>query len=225
MEHDVSIEKAIKLQRELATKVVERDAFERCSFVGGMDVSNNLYDPEKLIFASCIVCDRQNKKVVEKSSTHLVQHFPYVTGLLAFREVPALVQAYEKLKIKPDIIMVDGHGICHMRGLGIASHIGVMLDIPTIGVGKTMLVGTAQGSLGNEVGSHVPIIYKEKQVAMLVRTKKNANPLIISTGHKVSLESALKLVLGMSSGYRLPEPTRQAHIAANEARVMHRLTA
>lgn len=208
----------IEQQKKMASQVIVEDRISSLEWIGGMDVSNSLYDPKKMLYASCVVSSLSDRRVVEKAEVAEVETLPYITGLLAFREAPALMRAFEKLKQKPDLIMVDGHGICHPRGLGIASHIGVMLDIPTIGVAKSMLVGEAVGSLGSEAWSEVPIEYLGKQVAVLLRTKANTNPLIISSGHRVSLETAVSLVKKMHAGYRLPEPTRQAHIAANQLR-------
>ena len=114
--------------------------------------------------------------------------------------------------------MVDGHGICHPRGLGIASHLGVLCDLPTIGVGKTILVGEPLEALGPKAGDRVPLIYEGRVVAMLLRTKARVHPVIVSVGHRISLETAVEVVLNSLQGYRLPEPTRQAHLAANALR-------
>jgi deoxyribonuclease V len=213
----LTIKEAIDLQRTMAQQVIEEDHLEEIKTIGGMDVSNNLFDPTHSIYAAVVVLDPE-KRIVEQSSLKEKQTFPYRTGLLAFREAPALIRAFQGLKHKPSLIMVDGHGICHPRRLGIASHIGVLLDIPTIGVGKNILVGTPDAVPENAVGSKAYIRHKGKIVGALLRTKARTHPLIISVGHKVSLETALSIVLNSVKGYRLPEPTRQAHLAANALR-------
>jgi deoxyribonuclease V len=217
-----SIEEATLVQRIMADKVVVEDAFGSISHIGGMDVSNNLYDPSHMIYAAAVVVDATTLQVVEQTSIAEKQLFPYVPGLLGFREAPALLNAYKKLRRKPDIIMVDGHGISHPRGLGIASHIGVLLDIPTIGVAKSILVGHPESVLGEETGSQVPLVWKGQTIAMLYRAKRRANPIIVSTGHKVSLQTAIEIVAKSISKYRLPDPTRQAHLAANVCRINYR---
>jgi deoxyribonuclease V len=210
---------ALAVQREMAERVLLRDAFEGLvTHIAGMDVSNTPFDPAQMIFASAVVLSFPLLAVVETATQAERQEFPYVPGLLGFREVPALVHAYRQLGRRPDVVMVDGHGVSHPRGLGVASHLGVLLDVPTIGVAKSILVGKAEDLLGEEAGSRVPLVWKGKEMGMLLRTKKRCNPLIISAGHKICLETACELVLNCLSGYRLPETTRQAHLAANICR-------
>jgi deoxyribonuclease V len=215
-----SIDEAKEVQRIMAESVILEDAFQNCPSIGGMDVSNNLYDPKQMIYASAVVLS-DSLQVREQAAVACRQSFPYIPGLLGFREAPALVEAFKKLKKKPSILFVDGHGIAHPRGLGIASHIGVLLDIPTIGVAKSILVGKPSVSLGLEAGSQVPLVWKNKTLGVLLRTKVRSNPLIISCGHKVSLKTAVKLVQSCLRGYRLPEATRQAHLTANACRKNH----
>lgn len=214
----LTIKEAIELQRKMAQQVIAEDCFRKIKWIGGMDVSNNLFDPTQSIYAAAVVLSKKECEVIDECAVKEKQEFPYRTGLLAFREAPALVHAYENLKQKPDLIMVDGQGICHPRGLGIASHLGVLLDIPTIGVAKTILVGEPKGSLEDKIGSRVPLYYGGRIVGALLRTRPHARPLVISIGHKISLETAIKIVLDCLRGYRLPEPTRQAHLAANTLR-------
>jgi deoxyribonuclease V len=215
-----STNEAKEVQRIMAAKVVLEDAFQSFPTFGGMDVSNNLYDPKQMIYASAIALSNF-LEVEEQAAIACKQSFPYIPGLLGFREAPALVEAFKKLKNKPSILFIDGHGIAHPRGLGIASHIGVLLDIPTIGVAKSILVGEPAASLGLEAGSQVPLVWQNRTLGMLLRTKVRSNPLIISCGHKVSLKNAVELVQRCLRGYRLPEATRQAHLAANACRKNH----
>lgn len=212
-----SIKEAIELQKAMAEKVILTDDFSQIKLIGGMDVSCNLYDPEQMIYAALVVMNLE-LEVVEKVTIAEKQPFPYRTGLLAFREAPTLVKAYQQLKLRPDVVLVDGQGISHPRGLGIASHIGVLLNIPTIGVAKSILVGEMQRELPEKVRSQVPLVWKGRTIAMAYRTKMRAKPIFISTGHRVSLGSAVKIVEKCVGKYSLPEPVRQAHIAANECR-------
>lgn len=211
-----SLKEAEYLQNELAKRVIQTDNFSFSHFIGGMDVSNTLYDT--MIHASTVVLDKQTLKLKEESVITQSQLFPYIPGFLGFREAPALVAAFRQLTKQPEIILVDGHGISHPRRFGIASQIGVLLDIPTIGVAKSILVGHPIAPLGNARGDNVPLVWKREQIGILLRTKERCNPLIISTGHRISLKTAVDIVLQALTRYRLPEPTRQAHLSANRCR-------
>jgi deoxyribonuclease V len=209
---------ACDTQKEMAASVLTKDDFQQpIKHIAGMDASNNRFDPQKMVYAAAITlaypCLTPLTTVTEANR----QTIPYIPGLLGFREAPILYEAYKQLP-KPDLIMVDGQGISHPRGLGIASHLGVLLDIPTIGVAKSILIGTPAGPLAEEAGSTVSLIWKEKEIGVLLRTKKRCAPLIISVGHRISLPTAINLVMSCLKGYRLPEPTRLAHLAANARR-------
>lgn len=213
-------EEAREAQNEMAKQVILEDNFKKpLNYIGGMDISNTPFDPAQMVFGAAVICSYPSLSIVETSTQSNQQKFPYVPGLLGFREAPTLVEAYNKLSFSPDVIMVDGHGISHPRGLGVASHLGVLLDIPTIGVAKSILIGSLRSPLPEEVGSMVPIIWKDAEIAMAVRTKKRCSPMIISAGHKITLPTAVELVLNCLKKYRLPEPTRFAHLAANQYRV------
>lgn len=213
-----NLTQAAEVQRSLSRQVITEDRLPDINCVAGLDVSNNLRDPEHKIYAAVVCLSIPDLKILETQSVTFVTRFPYIPGFLGFREAPALVMAFEKLARKPDLIMVDGHGISHPRRFGIASHLGVLLDCPSIGVGKSVMVGTPKSPLGPEPGARTPLIWKGETVGMVVRTRQNANPLYISTGHRISLETSVDWVLSSCRGYRLPEPTRQAHLAANTAR-------
>ncbi len=214
--YPASLNEAQKIQKELAKSIILKDEFTYSHLVGGMDVSNNLYDT--MIYASAVVIDKHSLQLKEEKVAIQIQSFPYIPGFLGFREAPALVAAFQQLIDKPEILLVDGHGISHPRKLGIASHLGALLDIPTIGVAKSILIGHPAGSLGNKKGDTIPLVWKGSQIGILLRSKVNCNPLIISTGHRISLESAVDIVQQSLTRYRLPEPTRQAHLAANRSR-------
>lgn len=212
-----SWQKMSEIQRLLQSKVICEDQFDNIITIGGMDVSNQLYDPLKRVYSALVVCDSELKKIDENALAG-TQTLPYLPGFLGFREVPGLVELLQKSKNLPDIIFVDGHGIAHPRRLGVASHLGVLVDKPTIGVAKNILVGKPEKELGSEVGDRVSLIDKGQVIGMLLRTKKRCKPMIISPGHKISLETAVEFVLKALKGYRLPEPTRFAHQAANDCR-------
>lgn len=214
-----SLKAATQIQKELAQRVIVQDQLPAAiTTIGGMDVSNNLYDPKQMVYATVVVLDAQQLSLLETHNAKLKQPFPYISGFLGFREAPALIKAIDNLPQLPDVIFIDGHGISHPRGLGIASHIGVLLDRPTIGVAKSILVGKPEGDLNPEVGSQVPLVWKGKQIATVLRTKKRCNPLIIAPGHRISHATAVELVLRYCRGYRLPEPIRFAHNLSNEYR-------
>jgi deoxyribonuclease V len=142
--------------------------------------------------------------------------FPYVPGYLGFREVPALLAAWARLDPKPDVILVDGQGLAHPRGLGLACHLGLVLGVPTIGVAKSLLVGEA--APGPEAGDTAPILWQGRRIGMALRTRRGALPLHVSVGHRVCLATAVAIVRAACDGRRLPVPIRAAHEAANAAR-------
>ena len=144
--------------------------------------------------------------------------FPYVPGLLAFREAPCVLDALERLDALPDLLVVDGHGVSHPRGLGIASHLGVLLNRPSIGVAKSILIGAPEGELGEAPGNWVPLAWRGRVVGAVLRTRARVSPVYVSVGHRVTLEGAVRQVCAMLGRTRLPEPTRQAHLAANALR-------
>ena len=210
---------ACEAQKEMAGNVSLQDDFPTpIKTIAGVDVSNTPFDPEEMIFGAVTVLDYPSLSILETTTQANKQTFPYITGLLGFREVPTLIEAYQQLSKAPDLIMVDGHGVSHPRGLGVASHLGVLLNIPTIGVAKSILIGTPASELAEEVGSTVPLLWKGQEIAKMVRTKKRCSPLIVSAGHKISLETAVQWVLRCVIKYRLPETTRAAHLAANVCR-------
>lgn len=213
-----SLQAAKAIQNEMAGRVIREDAFGPVQRLGGADISHNPRDPAAPIYAALVTLDPADLGVIDRAGTVQQARLPYVPGYLAFREVPSLVAVVRTLTTVPDLIFVDGHGISHPRGLGIASHLGVVLDRPTIGVAKSILIGRPAGELGPEPGDRVPLEWRGRTVGMVLRTKRRANPLYISTGHRISLESAVDWVLRAGRGYRLPEPTRQAHLAANALR-------
>jgi deoxyribonuclease V len=155
--------------------------------------------------------------ILEVAGAKTALAMPYIPGLLSFREIPLLLEAWRQLTLKPDLLMVDGQGIAHPRRLGIAAHLGVYLDMPAIGCAKSILVGHHE-PLPPERGSRAPLVHRGETVGYAVRTKDKVNPVFVSCGHRVSQETAVRWVLECARGYRLPEPTRQAHLASNQLR-------
>ncbi|MCD6046622.1 MAG: nfi [Gammaproteobacteria bacterium] len=213
-----TIPEAAEIQRALAKKVITTDQYSALNMMAGVDVSNNLYDPSQMVYAGVVNLSYPSCVRFETAYAAAKQTLAYQPGFLGFREAPVILQAFEKLKNKPDLILVDGHGISHPRRFGIATHLGILLDIPTIGVAKSILIGKPAAELGPNPGDAVPLVWHQETIGILLRSKKRANPLIISVGHRISLDSALQIVKSCLKGYRLPEATRYAHLAANHAR-------
>lgn len=212
---DLAPAEAIHLQEELRTLIYPTGDPGEISLVAGTDASYSRGSNE--IYAVVVVLRYPDLTVIERVSACSVTSFPYIPGLLTFREGPALIEAFQRLESEPDVILFDGQGIAHPRGLGIASHIGVLLDRPTIGIAKSLLVGTARDP-GPEPGSTSPILHDGETIGMAVRTKRRTKPIYVSVGHKIDLLRAVDLVLTTTRGYKLPEPTRQAHLFANAVR-------
>ncbi|HKA53566.1 MAG TPA: deoxyribonuclease V [Candidatus Binatia bacterium] len=212
---DVSQEEAVEMQKRLRAQLDLRSEPERISTIAGIDVS---YDKGSDRLSAVIVVMRlPDLQVLDTASTTALVPFPYVPGLLSFRECPAVLQAWEKLRLQPDCLMCDGQGIAHPRRLGIASHLGLWLDLPSIGCAKSLLVGSYQEP-GEKRGSFTPLIHRKEQVGVVLRTKDRVAPVFVSQGHKISLNKAIDIVLACCTKYRLPEPTRQAHLLVNEVR-------
>lgn len=208
---NVSPSEARSIQETLRSQVRAKNAanLRRIERVAGIDISirNNR------AIAAIVVLDFKSFEVIDCALHEDVVPFPYVPGLLSFRECPSILAAAERLRITPDLILVDGQGIAHPRRLGIAAHLGLLLDKPTIGCAKTRLTGKHEEP-ELEAGSRAELWDKDELIGTVLRTKKKCRPLYISIGHKIELETAVELVLTCCRGYRLPEPTRLAHQAA-----------
>ncbi len=169
----------------------------------------------------CVVMYRYPEmEEVERASAVSPLQFPYIPGLLSFREVPVLLAALAKLKRCPDLMYCDGQGYAHPRRLGLASHLGVLLDRPTIGCAKSLLIGT-HAALGEKAGSWVPLMDEEDRgecIGAALRTRDSVRPIFVSPGHRISLETAIRLTLAVSDGYRIPRPTRDADHFASETK-------
>ena len=168
-----------------------------------------------MAYAQAVVLCFPELKLLEQSATSAKITMAYIPGLLSFREIPVLIPLLEKLTITPDILLVDGQGIAHPRGLGLASHLGLVFDLPTIGCAKSRLIGTYDMPAFQK-GAYVPLYVDNEVKGAVVRSKESVKPLFISIGHKICLETALGIVLGCCTHYRLPEPIRLAHIGTRE---------
>ena len=210
---------AIAEQKLLRTHVCLEPLAAKPRLIGGADVSMNRFAKEG--FGGIVTLDADSLAMVDHSVVESLIPFPYVPGLLSYREIPMLVKAWELLKTKPDVLVVDGIGIAHPRRLGIASHFGIILDIPTIGCAKSVLTGIYEEP-GLEAGS-ISYLHDKNDptdiIGAAVRTKKNVKPIFVSPGHRITLEESIKLLLSCVRGYRLPEPTRVAHNTVNEFRI------
>jgi deoxyribonuclease V len=209
-EWNLQPEAAIALQRKLAANVIRTDQLKgETRLIAGVDMAIN--EETNMARAAVVLLSYPEIEVIERHVYEEPVRMPYIPGLLSFREVPAILGAFARLHQQPDLVMVDGQGIAHPRYLGIASHLGLWLDLPTIGCAKSILRGKYdEKALSEEAGAWVPLIFKNETVGAALRTRARVKPMIISTGHRISLVTSLRYVLACCKGYRLPEPTRQA---------------
>src|SRR5262249_53448219 len=213
---DLTPGEAIEVQQQLRNLVHLRPLARPVSAIAGADISFNKFS--ETVYAGIVVLGLPDLRIIESAGLRSVAKFPYVPGLLSFREATSLLEAWEKLKTKPDVLMLDGQGIAHPRRIGIDCHVGVLLDLTAIGGAKSIL-GGRYGELGLEAGSRSPLIDRGEQVGVALRTKSKVSPVYVSAGHLIDLDSAVDLVLRSTGKYRQPEPTRQAHLLVNRLRV------
>lgn len=206
---NVTTAEAREIQQQFRSRVVRRGRPRNVRHVAGVDISVR----ENRAIAAIVVLNFADLKVVEVATVEQKVPFPYVPGLLSFREIPSILAAAEKLTSRVDLLLLDGQGIAHPRRFGLASHLGVLLDKPTIGCAKTRFIGT-HDEPAEEAGCYTDLWDGEELIGAVLRTRDNVKPMYISVGHKVDLPTALDLVLDCCAGYRLPEPTRLAHQAA-----------
>lgn len=198
---------AIRLQERLRDRVEFTDRLERVRYVAGADMA---FDPEtEMAFGGVIVYHFPELEEVERRVARRRLRFPYVPGLLSFREAPILLAAFARLQTEPDVILVDGHGRAHPRGFGLACHLGVLFDKPAIGCAKSLLVGE-HAAPGSRAGSTSPLSFQGKKVGMVLRTRAGVRPIYVTQGHAVSLKTAVALVRKCCDGFRIPKPTREA---------------
>ncbi|HYA86474.1 MAG TPA: deoxyribonuclease V [Nitrospirota bacterium] len=203
----ITIQEARTEQEQLKRKVLLSPFTQEPRFVAGADAA---FSSDRVFAAACLY-SLPDLTLIERRSAVRKLRFPYVPGFLAFREGPAIVAALQSLLHTPDLILVDGQGIAHPRRFGIASYVGVLLDIPAIGCAKSRLVGDYEEP-GNKKGSWSPLGLGGKTVGAVVRTRDNVRPLFISPGHRTDVKSAIRLALSCLGNYRIPEPIRCADI-------------
>jgi deoxyribonuclease V len=203
---------AVQLQKQMAGTVVIRPLPAPPRFVAAVDLAH-LGPPRRPTrqVAGVIVYDRHTRQTVERHALVRPITFPYIPGLLSFREAPAALAVIERVRTGVDIFLIDGQGLAHPRRMGIASHIGVLLQRPTVGCAKSRLTGTPEKQLPEPRGAWVNLLDKNEVVGALVRTRTNVKPLYVSVGNLITLPEAVDLVLALADRYRLPEPARLAH--------------
>ncbi|MET0086505.1 MAG: deoxyribonuclease V [Sedimenticola sp.] len=209
---NVSPGEARKIQQQLRGRVITSDRLGKVRHVAGVDVG--FEENGRITRAAVVLLSFPGLQPEASSIARRPTCFPYVPGLLSFREIPAVLDALEKLERLPDLLLCDGQGIAHPRRFGIACHLGLLTDIPAIGVAKSRLTGT-HGELPAAKGSWVPLMDGEERIGAVLRSRTNVSPLYISPGHKISLETAIDYVLACTPKYRLPETTRRAHRLAS----------
>jgi len=212
---DLSYDRAVALQQRLAPRLLLRGGPARPRLVAGADLS---YDRRGgMFYAVVLLLDAGTMEIVEESRASGKSAFPYIPGLLSFREGPLLVRAFRALRRRPDVVLFDGQGIAHPRFFGLASHVGLLLDLPSIGCAKSVLVG-AFDEPERRRGARSTMRYRGRTVGAALTTRDGVRPLYVSPGHRIGLAAAIRIVLACGRGYRLPEPTRLAHLAVNRFR-------
>lgn len=212
---NLSPSEAVRRQKMLREEIRIEPLKTPVETVAGADISFSR--GSDVMHAGMVILTFPDLKEVARSLVSARIDFPYIPGLLAFREIPSLLEAWELLKIKPDVVILDGHGIAHPRRMGIATHFGIVADQPTIGCAKKILTGTYEEP-GMEKGNYTYITHRGEQVGMALRSRTNVKPVFISPGHLVSFDDAYSVVTQCLTGYRLPETTRIAHRMVNRLR-------
>ncbi len=207
-EWDLTYKQARELQRRLASRVRFTQVKNEPRIVAGLDCAFS--KDERTIFATAVVMGLPDFEIVETATVARKVNFPYIPGLLSFREAPACIEAIEKLKATPDVFIIDGQGFAHPRRFGLASHIGVLVNKPTIGCAKSRLTGSFDEP-GRRKGSFSPLKDSDEIIGAVLRTRADVKPVFVSVGHKCTLQDAIRIVLKCTIRYRLPEPSRLAH--------------
>ncbi len=198
---------AVEVQRKLQAYVREVPVTAPPRTIAGLDVSIR----DDVAQVAIAVLDMDTLEIVDESVLRGPVPFPYVPGLLSFREIPMILPALEKLRALPDVLMLDGQGRAHPRRFGLACHLGVLLDRPALGVAKSLLVGRFD-ALEEEKGAQADLVHRDEVVGRAVRTRARVSPVYVSVGHRITLDEAVELALATTGRYRIPEPTRQAHL-------------
>lgn len=207
---------AVAYQHELRKRIQIRPLEKPINVIAGSDISFNKFSD--IVYAGIVLFSYPDLKIIGQSTAISKTTFPYISGLLAFREVPALLEAWNKLTIKPDVLVLDGQGIAHERRTGIATHFGLIANTPTIGSAKSRLTGKYDEP-GDNIFAQSPMYDKGELIGIAMRSKKRCNPIYISPGNLISMEQSVEVIKNCIRGYRIPEPTRQAHLLVNKIRI------
>jgi deoxyribonuclease V len=214
---NLSPKEAVSLQRELASQTRLLPLEKPPLSIGGADISFNKFSD--VVYAGIVVLSLPSLEILERASVTSMATFPYVPGLLAFRELPALMEVWEKLANKPDVLVLDGQGIAHPRRMGIATHFGIVAGVPAMGCAKSLLTGKYEEP-GTEAGSVADLIATNgDKIGEVLRTKERTKPVFISPGNLITQQECTELMMRCVTKYRIPEPTRQAHLLVNEVRL------
>jgi deoxyribonuclease V len=205
---NVSIQQAIRIQEVLKDRIILKKTFSKVRTIGAGDVAYP--KSEDFLLGAIVVLSFPDMKILDMATANGKIPFPYIPGLLSFREGPILIKTFQRLKLKPDVMIYDGQGIAHPRGMGLASHMGLWLNIPSIGCAKTPLLNEFI-SLGISKSSFQWIRKEGKNVGAVLRTKENVKPLFVSPGHRIDLLTSIQIILESCKGFRFPEPLRKAH--------------
>lgn len=211
----VSFHEAVAIQTRLRTRLRVEPFGGMPRLIAGTDVAFSATTHR--MYAAVVVLETPSLEVVEVARAVRIARFPYIPGLFTFRELPPLLVAFHRLRTKPEVILFDGHGYAHPRRFGLACHAGLLLDCPSLGCAKSLLVG-AHGALDPARGAQAPLTADGEIIGAAVRTRDGVSPVYVSIGHRMDLPSAIRIVLEATSTYRLPEPTRLAHQATTEMR-------
>jgi deoxyribonuclease V len=204
----VNVQEAIQIQEALRDRIILENTFKDVTKIGGADVG---YSKDKtFLYAVIVVLSFPEMAMIENAAAHGKTPFPYIPGLFSFREGPTLIEAFRKLNLRPDVMIFEGQGIAHPRGFGLASHLGLWLDLPSIGCTKTPLLRDFIYP-GPSKGSYEVMRREREEVGAVLRTKENVKPVFISPGHGIDLETSMKIVLTTCTKFRIPEPLRKAH--------------
>lgn len=212
---NVSPREAVAIQKQLQPQLTLKNRLKFIRYVAGADVSFSLIDDR--LWAGVVVLDYPGLEPVENRWARGKSSFPYISGLLSFRELPILISALKKLKTVPDVILCDGQGIAHPRGMGLAAHLGLLTNCPTIGCAKSLLLGTYSG-LGDDKGMTADLVHAGRVVGTVARTRRGVKPIFVSAGNNISLKQSVKIVFRCCPTYRVPEPIRMAHVMVNGLR-------
>ena len=215
----VTPQQGLKIQNELANQVEQKNYLQTPQWIAGADISLTMGSKEA--FAGIVIL---NARTLEIAAEYFIKgeiEFPYIPGLLSFREAPLLLKLFKKVSPAPQLVFFDGQGVAHPRKLGLASHMGLFLNCPTIGCGKSRLTGTYREP-GLKKGNRTRLLDKEGEtIGSVLRTRENCKPIFVSVGHQIDLETAVRWTKKCTTRYRIPEPTRLAHIRVNDFRESH----